>query len=1309
MKLQQLFILPVICLLPTTGSAQSQPTKSITFNGTDQYIRIPHHADFNCETNEDLTVTAWVSIPNWNSADQRFISKRAMSYQGIDRSGYEVWGGTATNKFFAINTPNADGNHNNSVSAWSSQSGAQNVWTHIAFVVDRTSGIIKMYQNGSLVGSSGTKNISGWGCTNTFDVLLGAGWDTETSVAKYSNSSLANVRFYRAALSADELAADKNTLEYASLSADMKGKSVAAYDFTGVTGYNLPDLSGQGHNGTFVNFPPVVAGPLEVIEDHLIQDVNFTGRGNDNEVILHSQITVGGEEESANLSAITVTLDGSTQISDIAAVKIYSTGLNANFDSRDPQSISGAVLLGSSVAKSGNIEIPLTGTITAGINHLWITCQIEPDATEGNKVDATLVSLTTDHQTYPFSETTVDGSREIMLGRKLLFAHGDKANAADVNTNYYRIPALLTAKDGSIVAVTDRRKNTINDLPADIDIVFKRSTDGGKTWSETAVIATGKGEGAGFGDAALVQTNEENGLMCVFAGGPGLWTSRAGNPIRIYRSKSNDNGATWDTPVDITHFIYGAECADATRSQWQALFLSSGAGLKMSNGRIGFVGNALPSVTWDASYIANMMIYTDDDGETWNVSNIAKQRNGNEAKLVELNDGRVLMSIRNQAKGSRFYTVSSDKGVTWSTVSSWNEMSEPGCNGDIIRYTSVNAGYEKNRLLHSVPDHDTSRENVSLYISYDEGQSWPVKKSICPTGSAYSSLCVLPDGTIGAFVEENYNTTPYNMYFVNFSLHWLSSGTDTYIHPDASVEVVETPSFSIEEGFYQDAQTLEIKCNTPDAKIYYTLDGTLPTENSTLYVEPLFIQNTTTVKAIAIKEGMANSMIFSAKIEIYEAAYCVWEGGDRSPGDRYLTQLTFTGATVEGAPVNLTVPVSPNGGQTKVYVDRTEYELNCSVGDEITIGFTKYMLEWMHFYAYVDYDHDFVFNTEADELVSFSYYNGVDSKGTPRASSYCPASIPAFTIPATAKPGKTRLRFNVDWNSINPCGQNDGEGGKINTNRGSIIDIVINIRTASESSVSISLPAAGGSITVKEGDNTVVDGQKIALGTILTVDATPEKDYALKSILVNGVAIEGNTFEVKDPITEISAEFEKITYPLTIGNVAGGTLSVFRNYNQDTFEGEPLESSADLISGETVVITFDPKDMTEADKSKWIIFVNDNEYSYNNVDAENGPLYPNDGDKAGYLMRHLVDGPLNLSVSIAIAIPQHMVKPEAGYYDQASNMFVLTKKSTLSILNVNSVIVLEAASSVNVAQLPAGIYVAIIEGAEGQSIVKFVK
>ena len=143
---------------------------------------------------------------------------------------------------------------------------------------------------------------------------------------------------------------------------------------------------------------------------------------------------------------------------------------------------------------------------------------------------------------------TVPQRKGDTLTRTVIYQPGDYGS-----TNY-RIPAIITAKDGSLVITTDKRKFNEADLPEDIDIVCNRSTDGGRTWSEPYTIALGTGVNHGFGDCALAWSNDENGLIAGFVGGPGLWYSTPSNPIRTYICKSYDNGQTWTEPEDIPVF-----------------------------------------------------------------------------------------------------------------------------------------------------------------------------------------------------------------------------------------------------------------------------------------------------------------------------------------------------------------------------------------------------------------------------------------------------------------------------------------------------------------------------------------------------------------------------------------------------------------------------------------------------------------------------------------------------------------------------------------------------------------------------------
>ena len=109
---------------------------------------------------------------------------------------------------------------------------------------------------------------------------------------------------------------------------------------------------------------------------------------------------------------------------------------------------------------------------------------------------------------------TVPQRKGDTLTRTVIYQPGDYGS-----TNYHS-PAIITAKDGSLVITTDKRKFNEADLPEDIDIVCNRSTDGGRTWSEPYTIALGTGVNHGFGDCALAWSNDENGLIAGFVGGP---------------------------------------------------------------------------------------------------------------------------------------------------------------------------------------------------------------------------------------------------------------------------------------------------------------------------------------------------------------------------------------------------------------------------------------------------------------------------------------------------------------------------------------------------------------------------------------------------------------------------------------------------------------------------------------------------------------------------------------------------------------------------------------------------------------------
>lgn len=322
-----------------------------------------------------------------------------------------------------------------------------------------------------------------------------------------------------------------------------------------------------------------------------------------------------------------------------------------------------------------------------------------------------------------------------------LFAPGD------YGSKNYRIPAVCTLPDGTLLAVNDRRKNNEGDLPQDIDIVCRRSTDAGHTWSEPQYIMQGTGYKQGYGDAALAVCANGD-VLCAFCGHNGFWQSNEEDPELIMVCRSTDGGRSWSEPHDITRLVWGSEALGEGRN-YKGGFIASGNGLRLQHGahkgRIIFVA----ALCRKAENVPdNFTIYSDDNGESWQVSELAYS-GGDEAKAIELTDGSVLMSVRQQ--GARGWNISHDGGATWGRQGTWPEMTTNACNGDMLRWGE---GTEQTMLLHSIPN-SMQRENVSIFASYDEGKSWQDPVTVWAGPSVYSSLTMMPNGkSIGIYYEK---------------------------------------------------------------------------------------------------------------------------------------------------------------------------------------------------------------------------------------------------------------------------------------------------------------------------------------------------------------------------------------------------------------------------------------------------------------------------------------------------------------------------------------------------------------------------
>lgn len=369
----------------------------------------------------------------------------------------------------------------------------------------------------------------------------------------------------------------------------------------------------------------------------------------------------------------------------------------------------------------------------------------------------------------------------------------------EAGSQFYRIPALTQTADGTLVAIADQRGDQLGDLPNMISIVAKTSTDGGKNWGNMVTIAQcDASKGNTYGDAVVIYDEVEDKIVTIFVGNEnygsscvGLWASNYSYPLRLYQSESDDNGASWTKPVDVSESIYNA-IYGSRYYNWIGMFAGSGSGIQLKKGekagRLMFVVAARNGNEWGGS-MSNYAVYSDDHGVTWNVSSMSACSNGDEAKVVELENGDLLMSIKNRNKGSRLMARSYDQGVTWTNAVVNSNLNDPACNGDVISYEADGKYY----LIHSMPASTTTRENVTVYLSLDGGQTWPISREVYHGYSAYSVLQVLDDGTIGIIVEEGKwdDNLPgddgFELAYYNFTLDWLMAAANS----DA-VELLQT-------------------------------------------------------------------------------------------------------------------------------------------------------------------------------------------------------------------------------------------------------------------------------------------------------------------------------------------------------------------------------------------------------------------------------------------------------------------------------------------------------------------------------------
>lgn len=339
-------------------------------------------------------------------------------------------------------------------------------------------------------------------------------------------------------------------------------------------------------------------------------------------------------------------------------------------------------------------------------------------------------------------------------------------NKGDFGSQFYRIPAIAVLPDGTIVAVADKRIESLADLPGKIDVVARRSTDGGRTWGPYITVAEHDATG-GYGDPAIVYDRRSGDLLVISSHGNGLWDK---TPSHTSISRSSDGGLTWKAPVDISSQIFTTDPNGSQPIKLNAAFASSGRAVQLKSGRIMFV---LVTRTEGVDPFPCYAVFSDDGGKTWKASKTPATLDGDEAKVVQLANGDLLMSIRARFNNTRKFALSKDNGVTWTELAEgYDDLADVRCNGDIIavKHKGVDV------LLHSLPA-GPWRSNITIYASFDNGVTWDSFYQVMHGPGAYSSMALMPDGkSVGIITEEGVHDVDsrhhegYRLWFTSIPL-----------------------------------------------------------------------------------------------------------------------------------------------------------------------------------------------------------------------------------------------------------------------------------------------------------------------------------------------------------------------------------------------------------------------------------------------------------------------------------------------------------------------------------------------------------
>ena len=369
------------------------------------------------------------------------------------------------------------------------------------------------------------------------------------------------------------------------------------------------------------------------------------------------------------------------------------------------------------------------------------------------------------------ARNTAEANDRERLPRKMnLFTSG-----AD-GCHTYRIPSIIGTGKGTLLAFCEGRRKGRGDA-GDIDLVMKRSTDGGATWGKTQVVWDDAGNTCGNPCPVIDRETGTIWLLMTWNLGSdhegAIVAGTSKDTRRVFVTHSSDDGLTWAKPTDITK--------TTKRPDWTWYATGPGVGIQLRLGK--HKGRMV--IPCDHKVKANTqeyhshVIWSDDGGKTWKIGGVAGD-GGNECQVIERTDRTLYLNMRRARTRNdpyRLVATSTDAGATWSPLAVDKTLITPRCQASLLRYAPPDAK-GKPIVLFSNPASTSGRVNMTVRASFDGGGTWAASKTLHAGPAAYSCLTVLPDGDVACFYEAGAGHPYEHIVLARFPLDWLTGAAD---------------------------------------------------------------------------------------------------------------------------------------------------------------------------------------------------------------------------------------------------------------------------------------------------------------------------------------------------------------------------------------------------------------------------------------------------------------------------------------------------------------------------------------------------